>query len=172
MELNIRQENQNDYDQVYEVVKHAFEQAEYTDGDEQNLVNRLRNSQAFVPELSLVAEQNGEIVGHILFTEATIGETTQLVLAPLSILPSHQKSGIGGKLIVEGHRIAKELGYEYVVLVGHATYYPRFGYKPASQFGIQTTIEVPDENFMAFHLQGEQRNLDGTVTFAPEFGIE
>lgn len=172
MDIKIRQENEYDYERTYQVVKSAFEQAEYTNGDEQNLVNRLRNSHAFVPQLSLVAEYHGEIVGHILFTEAEINGTTQLVVAPLSVVPTQQNQGIGGTLMAEGHRIAKELGYEFSILVGHAQYYPRFGYVPASQFGIKTTFEVKDENFMALNLQGKDTKLNGTVGFAPEFGIE
>lgn len=172
MKIKIRQENENDYDIVYQVVKSAFEHMEHTDGDEHNLVNRLRNSSAFVPQLSLVAEFNGDIVGHILFTEAEINGTTQLVLAPLSVVPSQQNHGIGGKLIAEGHRIARDLGYEFSILVGHAHYYPRFGYVPADRFGITTSLEVPNENFMALNLQGKDTMLNGMIKFAPEFGIE
>ena len=172
MEIKIRQETKNDYDMVYHVVKSAFEHAKHTSGDEHNLVNRLRTSNAFVPQLSLVAELNGKIVGHILFTEAEINETTQLMLAPLSVIPSQQNRGIGGMLITEGHRIAKNLGYEFSILVGHAHYYPRFGYIPANRFGIKTTFEVPDENFMVLNLQGKNTKLNGMVRFAPEFGIE
>lgn len=172
MNILIRQENRNDYDSVFHVVKTAFEQAEHTNGDEQNLVNRLRSSIAFVPQLSLVAECDGEIVGHIMFAKAQIGKTVQLTLAPLSVLPSKQNMGIGEKLIAEGHRIAEEMGYEFSVLVGHANYYPRFGYQPAGHFGIRASFEVPDENFMAINLQGKDTKLDGCIQFAPEFGIE
>ncbi len=172
MEIKIRQESKNDYDSVYQVVKEAFAHAQHTSGDEQDLVNRLRGSSSFVPQLSLVAEHNGEIVGHILFTEAEISGTKQLVLAPLSVMPLQQSRGIGGKLIAEGHRIAGELGYEFSILVGHAHYYPRFGYVPASRFGIKTSFEVPDENFMAVNLRGKDTRLDGVIQFACEFGIK
>ena len=170
MEIKIRQELEADYEKIYQVVKSAFDKAEHTNGDEQNLVNRLRNSHTFVPQLSLVAERNGEIVGHILFTKAKVSGTTQLVLAPLSVIPALQSCGIGGKLIAEGHRIARELGYEFSVLFGHAHYYPRFGYVSASLFGIQTDIEVPDENFMAINLQGKDTKLNGMLQVADEFG--
>lgn len=80
--LTIRQEKPEDYRQVEQVVEQAFARAEHTDHDEHNLVARLRGSEAFIPELSLVAEQDGRIVGHILFTKLKVGQTTQLALAP------------------------------------------------------------------------------------------
>lgn len=81
----IRTEQQTDYNSVYQVVKSAFKTAEQSDGNEQDLVNALRQSNAFIPELSLVAEIKGEIVGHIMFTRLQIGEHTALALAPLSV---------------------------------------------------------------------------------------
>ena len=106
--LTIRQEEEKDYAQVYETVRRAFAGAEESDGDEQNLVCRLRKSTAFIPELSLVAETEGKIVGHIMFTRLRIAGTEQLALAPLAVLPEYQKQGIGGKLIESGHQIAKK----------------------------------------------------------------
>lgn len=88
--MNIRQEMPTDYDAVYQVVKEAFANAEYTDGDEQNLVVRLRKSKSFVPELSLVAVEDEKIVGHILFTRAVVNGIEGLALAPLSVLPEYQ----------------------------------------------------------------------------------
>lgn len=129
----IRQENKNDYEKVYNLVKLAFANATHSDGDEQNLVTRLRESEAFIPELSLVAEVEDEIVGHILFTKIKIGDsnTVGVALAPLAVKPQFQNRGIGGELIKEGHRIAKELGYGFSVVLGHDRYYPKFGYQPA-----------------------------------------
>lgn len=83
----IRQEKSNDYETVYRVVKAAFDSAEQADGNEQDLVNNLRKGDAFIPELSLVAEVDGRIVGHILFTKAMVGADTVLALAPLSVIP-------------------------------------------------------------------------------------
>ena len=145
---------------------------EHSDGDEQNLVNRLRKSEAFVPALSLVAEVDDEIVGHIMFTKIRIGNSDTLVLglAPLSVLPKVQKNGIGGKLIEVGHQIAKDLGYVYSIVLGHADYYPRFGYKPASVYGINPPFPVADENFMAIKLIEEENiQTSGTVSYANEF---
>ena len=85
--MHIRKEISTDYETVYSVVKRAFESAEHADGNEQDLVNALRKGDAFIPELSLVAEVDGKIVGHIMFTKATVDGKTVLALAPLSVLP-------------------------------------------------------------------------------------
>ena len=87
----IRQEEIKDYKIVYSVIKKAFSCAQHTDGNEHNLVDALRSSKAFIPELSLVAEINGKIVGHIMFTKANIDNNVVLALAPLSVLPEYQK---------------------------------------------------------------------------------
>lgn len=170
LNLVIRQETENDQETVYEIVKAAFENAEHTNGDEQNLVNRLRKSEAFIPELSLVAEREGKLVGHILFTKAKIGAKLVLAIAPLAVLPESQGQGIGKKLILTGHEIAKQLGFGAVILVGHPTYYPRFGYIPASKWGIKAPFEVPDECFMALELfEDSLKDVSGIFEHAKEF---
>ena len=113
----IRKEEPKDYEIIYSLVKDAFDSAEHSDGNEQDLVNALRKGDAFIPELSLVAETDGKIVGHIMFTKAKVAGNTVLVLAPLSVLPEYQRKGIGAALIKEGHKIANELGYEYSVVL-------------------------------------------------------
>jgi predicted N-acetyltransferase YhbS len=170
MNIVIRQEQEKDIDAVYQVVKTAFATMELADGDEQDLVNRLRKSAAFIPELSLVAEYEGKIIGHILFTKMKIGDHPSLALAPVAVLPEYQKQGAGGELIREGHRIAKELGYRSVIVVGHPDYYPRFGYHLASQWKITAPFEVPDEAFMALELvEGGLTGVSGMIAYAPEF---
>lgn len=176
METMIRQEISADFDSVYKVVKAAFLNAAHTTHDEQNLVVRLRNSTAFVPELSLVAVVDDKIVGHIMFTKIVIKaekEThTSLMLAPVSVLPEMQGKGIGEKLILEGHKIARSLGFTSVILVGHPGYYPRFGYIRASSFGITLPIEVPDEAFMAYQLTDHALSqVEGVVEFPKEFFV-
>ena len=170
MDILVRQEQENDSDSVFSVVKSAFETMEQASGDEQDLVNRLRKSDAFIPELSLVAEQNGKIIGHILFTRMKIGKHGSLALAPVAVLPEYQNQGVGAQLIREGHRIARELGYRSVILVGHPGYYPRFGYRPASQWKITAPFEVPDEAFMALELvEGGLKGVSGEIEYAKEF---
>lgn len=170
MSIVIREENNKDFNEVYEVIKLAFMNAEHTDHNEHNLVNKLRDSEAFVKDLSLVAEDNDKIVGHIMLTKINIGNNESLALAPLSVLPNYQKSGIGSKLIIESHKRAKELGYNSVVVLGHSDYYPRFGYEPASKWGIKAPFEVQDENFMAIELVKDGlKDVSGTVNYAKEF---
>lgn len=139
----IRQEETKDYKAVYRVVKSAFDSAEHSDGNEQDLVNALRNS----------------------------GGSTQLALAPLSVIPGRQRQGIGKALIQEGHRRARELGYRYSVVLGSETYYPKMGYLPAEQYGIQAPFDVPRENFMACQLEKGAPQISGVVQYAKEFGI-
>lgn len=167
--IEIRQETPQDYTEVFETIKRAFEHAEHTDKDEHFLVERLRKSGAFVPELSLVAVINGKIAGHILFTKVKIADTLQIGLAPLSVRPEFQKKEIGTKLMDEGHKIAKKLGYEFSIVMGHPSYYPRVGYLKASIFEIKAPFDVPDEVFMALNLSDKEIQLDGTVEYEKEF---
>ncbi|MEA5004001.1 MAG: N-acetyltransferase [Christensenella sp.] len=167
----IRKETSTDYDTVYSLIKEAFETAEHSDGSEPDLVAALRKSQAFVPGLSLVAEEDEMIVGHILFTEGKVGGDTVLVLAPLSVLPEFQKQGVGSTLIKEGHKVAERLGYAYSLVLGSETYYPRLGYLPAERFGIEVPDAIPSANFMAIKLQDDAKPIGGSVIYAKEFGI-
>lgn len=167
----IRQENFSDYKGIYELIVEAFATAEHVDGNEQDLVDSLRKGDAFVPELSMVAEINGEIVGHIMFTKAKVGHNEVLVLAPLSVKPQYQKQGVGTALIIEGHKIAKKLGYEYSLVLGSETYYTRVGYIPAEKIGIEVPKGLPTENFMAIKLKENAKAICGKVTYAKEFGL-
>src|SRR5690554_6552013 len=117
---------------------------------------------------SIFAESKGEIVGHIMFTELLIKDGDRkyesLALAPLSVLPEYQNRGIGSKLILQGFNISKDLGYKSVIVLGHEKYYPRFGFKPASKWGIKAPFDVPDEAFMAIELEdGSLSSITGTV---------
>lgn len=104
--MRIRKEEPKDREAVYRLVREAFASAEHTDGTEQDLVEALRQDPAFVPELSLVAEADGEPVGHILLTEAAVGGETVLALAPLSVKPAFQRQGVGTALIRAAHSTA------------------------------------------------------------------
>lgn len=172
--MNIRQENKNDHKEVFKVIESAFKNAAFTDHKEHFLVERLRASDAFIPELSLVAEVDGNIVGHILLTKIKIindsDEHVSLALAPVSVLPEYQGKGIGGKLIIESHKRAIELGYTSIVLLGHKDYYPRFGYEQADNYGIELPFEVPKEKCMVIELVENGLNgVSGTVIYPKEF---
>lgn len=169
--LEIRQETKNDYEDVYDVIKTAFETAEHSDGNEQDLVVALRKSDKFIPNLSLVAVEDNKIIGYILFTKIKIGKYEEVALAPLAVLPQYQGKGIGRKLIESGHKIAKGLGYHYCVVLGSEKYYPKFNYVPAIQYRIKAPFEVPNENFMAIKLNDADIKIEGIVEYAKEFGI-
>ncbi|MGM2794358.1 GNAT family N-acetyltransferase [Bacillus cereus group sp. Bce004] len=154
--VKIRQEQQNEYRKTEEVVQQAFLHEEFSDKTEHELVKRIRECDAFVPELSIVAVDE-EIVGHIMLSKIKIekdgASVDSLALAPVSVATGHQKKGIGGKLIVAALEKAKELGYGSVVVLGHPEYYPKFGFKKASEWNIKAPFEVPDEVFMAMELR-------------------
>lgn len=176
--ITIRQEEEKDHQQVFQLTEEAFREMEHSDHQEQFLVEKLRESKAFIPELSLVAEdEKGTIAGHILFTKIKIVNEEKsfasLALAPVSVKPEFQNQGIGAKLILEGHRIAEELGYESVILIGHEKYYPRFGYKKTSNFGISFPFDIPEENGMAVELVKDGlKDRKGVVKYPHEFGID
>lgn len=174
MNINIRQETEKDYKLSEAVVEKAFKDAEYSDHKEQILVDKLRKSDVFIPELSLVAEVNKEIIGHIMLTKIFIenedNRYESLALAPVSVLPEYQNKGIGSKLINQSLRIAKELGYKSVIVLGHDKYYPRFGFRPASIWGIKAPFDVPNESFMALELEEKSlENVTGSVVYGKEF---
>lgn len=173
----VRQEQEKDHSQVFKVVENAFKNVEHSDHQEQFLVEKLRKSDAFIPELSIVAEIDNKIVGHILFTKLSVRNDsesfTSLALAPVSVEPEYQGKGIGNQLINYGHKIARELGYESVILIGHENYYPKFGYKKTSNFGISFPFDIPEENGMALELvEDGLKNINGIVTYPKEFGID
>lgn len=167
----IRTENEADYNEVYQLNYAAFGNRD----DESKLIERIRMSEEFIPELSIVAEIDGEIVGHVLLSKAkVVSDETQhtvIVLAPIAVKPSFQKQGIGSQLIEEGIRRCQALGYPAIFLIGHPTYYPRFGFQPARPFGIELKqFPVSDEVFMACELkEGALRNMNGELIYPKAF---
>ncbi len=169
--LSIRKETPQDYDAIHRLITDAFATAELADGNEQDLVAALRTGTAYIPDLSLVAETDGELVGHILFTSAQVGGAEVLALAPLSVKPACQRRGIGSALIAEGHRIARESGYSYSVVLGSTSYYPRFGYLPAQRLGILPPEGIPADHLMAIRLLPDTAPIHGPIIYAAAFGI-
>lgn len=131
----------------------------------------MRGGEAFLSQLSLVAEIDGKIAGHILFTVGKGRVDTVLVLAPLSISPNYQNQGVGTALMAQGHKIAKELRYEYILVLGSEKYYTRAGYLPANKFGVAVPEGITTENFMTIQLCENAKPLSGNVVYAKEFGI-
>ena len=170
----IRKEEPADYKAVYNLTEKAFHDMPFGDHDEQDLVERLRKSDAFIPELSMVALLDRLIVGHIMLTRNNIknagNEFESLTLGPVSVLPEYQRQGIGSRLIRAAMDRARELGYKSVLLVGHEDFYPRFGFVPASRFSIMSPIEVPDPVFMALELEeGGLSGVSGILEYPREF---
>jgi len=166
--IAIRREHPGDEAAVHRVNERAF------DGpDEASIVNALRANGGVV--LSLVADLDGTVVGHILFSPVRIDPEGTLVsvvaLAPMAVTPEHQRRGVGGRLVREGLDLLRAAGHGAVVLVGHPEYYPRFGFTPASRFGLRCEFpEVPDEAFMAMELSpGALARGTGIVRFRREF---
>lgn len=141
--------------------------------EEADLVDALRHDHAWIPGLSVVATAtDGEQpVGYALFTRCVIGEAPALCLGPCSVLPEYQRSGVGSAAIRFGLQAARDLGEEFVVVLGHPSYYPRFGFTRASRAGIRLSIEVPDEALMVLSLDATRTLPGGLVTYAPPFGI-
>ncbi|WP_084146783.1 GNAT family N-acetyltransferase [Paenibacillus wynnii] len=171
MSINIRTETKEDYIQVYDVNFMAFGDRE----DEARLVERIRESQYFVPQLSIVAENDNEIVGHLLMSKAKVVEGNSkhevVVLAPIAVKPDFQKQGIGKQLIFEGLKRCKESNYNLILLIGHPTYYPKFGFKPARTYGLELKqFQVPDEVFMVCELKkNELCSIKGELIYPEAF---
>jgi putative acetyltransferase len=170
--ITIRPETAEDYAAIREVTLLAFGQE-----DEARLVEDLRRLPDFIPELSLVAVRGGQVVGHILFSPIVIetekGAVPALSLAPMSVRPECQNQGVGSQLVREGLKRCRSLGHEVVVVVGHPTYYPRFGFSPARAKGLEAPFEVPDEAFLVLELTpGALDGIAGAVKYPPPFNIE
>jgi putative acetyltransferase len=168
MELNIRHETANDYPGIKKINDLAFGQQV-----EGKLIDRLRKNPDYNENLSIVAEIIGGIIGHILFFPIKIsdGENTydSLSLGPMAVVPKFQGKGIGGKLMVYGFEVARDLGYTSVIVLGHKDYYPKFGFRPASHWDIQAPFNVPDEAFMAIELvEDGLKDVKGSVIYPKE----
>lgn len=168
--IDIRPENPSDFEQISEINNLAFGQE-----NEEKLVSLIRNSPHFIPTLSLVAEKNGKVAGHILFSKVMI-ETSKgaivntIGLAPMAVTPDLQNQGIGSALVMAGLERCKELGCEHIVVLGHPEFYPRFGFEPSVKFGIKPPFPVPENVFMVLELtEGALDGIQGKVKYPPAF---
>lgn len=167
-DLEIRTEEAGDREAVRRVNEAAFDTPEEAD-----LVDALRASGDALPELCLVATRGGEVVGHIAFSRARLGEDGPeiLALAPMAVAPEAQNEGIGSALVQEGLLRAEATQFPLVVVLGHPDYYPRFGFDPASAYGVACPYEgVPPEAWMAYTLPAYEPGSRGTVVYAAPFG--
>lgn len=171
MSVYIRTEQENDHDSIREVNILAFNNQE----NEAKLIENIRKTEYFIPDLSLIAvNHQSNVIGHILFSEIQL-ETANAILptlglAPMAVQPQYQRQGIGSRLVAKGLEYCKELGCEHIFVLGHPHYYPKFGFVPANIFGITSTFPVPDEAFMALELTENSLNgKGGTVLYPPAF---
>jgi putative acetyltransferase len=170
--IEIREERAGDEAAVRRVNELAFGQQE-----EAALVDALRG--AADPHVSLVATDGGEIVGHIFFSPVTIepddstpadSAFAPMGLAPMAVLPEYQRRGVGSALVRAGLEECRRAGYKVVVVLGHAEYYPRFGFRPAGGAGLRSEYPVPDEVFMVAELEpGALAGRRGLVKYHPAF---
>ena len=165
--LIVRPEVPEDAPSIRYVNEQAFGQKKEAD-----IIEKLRNRAAL--SVSLVAVLKNKVVGHIAFSPAVIESENSsfaaIALAPMSVLPAHQRKGIGSQLVQAGLEECRRLGQEIVVVLGHPAYYPRFGFVPAKQKGIDCEFEVPEEAWMILELrEGALAGRRGTVSFQPEF---
>ncbi len=168
--IKIRSEQKSDYKSITNVNDLAFGRPE-----EGCLVENLRLMPKFDPRLSLVAEKKGKIIGHALFYPIHIQsedgeEFPCLSLGPIAVIPEYQQQGIGGQLIEAGHQAALELNYTSVVLLGHPSYYPRFGYQPAKYWKLTNPWDYTDDPWMAIELiEGALDNKAGLAVYPEAF---
>ena len=164
----VRPERTEDHESVRRVNELAFEQP-----DEADLVDALRANAR--PYISLVAVADEQVVGHIFFSPVSVESEssvfTAMGLAPMAVLPEYQNQEIGSRLVREGLKECQRLGHGIVVVLGHANYYPRFGFTPASLKGLRSEYDVPDEVFMVLEsVPGALEGRRGLVKYHPEFG--
>lgn len=174
MNLIIRKEIDKDFNDIYNLVKNAFENCDHSDGNEHNLVEKLRKSENYIPKLSLVAVESDKIVGYIMLTKLYIKDNNNiyesLALAPLAVSPEYQNKGIGSNLVREALKLSKKLEYKNIFVLGSENYYPRFGFKEAINFGIKAPFEVLSKNFMAIELiENSLKDISGELIYAKEF---
>ena len=141
---------------------------------EADLVDALREQAR--PIVSLVADEGGIVTGHILFSPVTLSSQPGLLLmglAPMAVVRDQQRRGVGSALVRAGLDECRRLGVVAVAVLGHADYYPRFGFRPASSFGLVSQYDVPDDAFMALELEpGALRGHAGTIRYHPAFPVE
>jgi len=167
MKLEIRNENKGDIDEIEKVTIEAFLNAPHTDHTEQYIVRALRNSDALT--ISLVAESQSQIVGHVAISPITISDGAKgwFGLGPISVSPNIQRSGVGSKLMLTVIEALKDSGASGCVLLGDPAYYSRFGFQPESCLVLP---EVPPEYFQAIHFSGVLPS--GTVTYHEAFNAK
>jgi putative acetyltransferase len=143
----VRPEQPGDEPEISSILVAAFD-----DASEADLVARLRMSDSWVPELSMVVQQEEQLVAHALLSRVTAGESEALVLGPVAILPDHQRGGLGTALVRMGLERARKLDYECVVAIGPPAFLTACGFRPAGARGLTTEMDLPPDVFQVAEL--------------------
>lgn len=168
--MTIRTETEKDFLAIHNLVETAFKTAEVSDGREQDFVLQLRVGGNYIPELALVLEEQGELIGHIMLTKTYIetseGIVDSLLLGPVAIKLEQRKRGLGAKLIRESMERAKQMGFRSVILVGNPDFYCRFGFVETVKKGIGNSNGIPDKYVQVCELvPGALDGIHGTILF-------
>jgi putative acetyltransferase len=164
----VRNESHDDFETIAQVVRAAF----VDEPDVVTLVELLRASPGYVPDLALVAEDDDEVIGQVMFTESTVdgSDATILILSPLAVRPDRHRQGVGSALVREGLSRSEAHGAPLVIVEGDPRYYSRFGFRRASELGLERPHEqIPEVAFQVLPLAGYDETLRGKVVYPPPF---
>jgi putative acetyltransferase len=163
--IDVREERPGDVAAIRDLNRQAFGQDQ-----EANIVDALRANDGVL--LSLVATIDGRVIGHILYSPVQLGALTGAGLGPMAVHPDHQRQGVGRRLIEAGTRRLENSDCAFIVVVGHADYYPRFGFTSARPLGITCEWDVPDDVFLVLVLDSIRMNgVSGPAKYRSEFAI-
>jgi putative acetyltransferase len=161
--VEIREECAEDIPAIRDVNNRAFGQQQ-----EGHIVDALRSNGAAL--LSLIAVADNRVVGHILYSPASIGEIAGAALGPMAVLPERQRQGVGSKLVEAGNQKLNDASCPFIIVLGHAEFYPRFGFRPARAYGVRCEWDVPDNVFMMLVLdEPRMQGVSGLAKYRDEF---
>jgi putative acetyltransferase len=164
VDVVLRPERADDAAAVARVHRAAFGSDE-----EPRIVEELRRSGDLLTEISPLAEAGGDVVGHVALSRGRLDDRPAVALGPIGVLPEHQRAGVGAALMHEAIARARAAGEGVIVLLGHPTYYPRFGFVRASRLGIAPPFDAPDEAFMALELSPRGAGAGGRFRYPAAF---
>lgn len=172
--MEIRKVKSRDYDEISKLIKETFSNTTNGYGSEAELVEKIRESDYYIDELEVVAIEDNSIIGHGLLSEVDIIDGHHkhkgLVLAPLEVNTRYQKKGIGTAILNELEKRAKGYKLSFISILGHPSYYSKFGYIPASKFHITAPFSVPDEAFMIKAINNQTLdNISGMIKYSEAF---
>lgn len=170
----VRKAHENDYPEIFALLEEAFKDDEHSEQNEAAIVANLKGAPDFIPEFSLVALDHQMVIGYLLLTPVRIEDNSTsypvLALAPVAVLPEWQQKGVGTLLMEHAHQKAMAANFDLIVVIGHASYYPRFGYREAKEFDISVPFDIPSQYVMIRELQaGAGQRIQGRVKYPSSF---